>query len=162
MCIRDRLAGVEPATSPLSGVRSNQLSYSPVRPTTLAVVVDIDDPVVGAINFGIGTRLGAGWGRKGLVGCAGIRRDVRCGSALVGGRFSSLGAGFAGHRGSRHHARLRLTCADNPIQHPAAGTKSLRPGTSSLFLDDGEPDTTGHVGDQVEHCLLYTSDAADE
>jgi hypothetical protein len=27
------LAGVEPATSPLSGVRSNQLSYSPVRRT---------------------------------------------------------------------------------------------------------------------------------
>ena len=25
------LAGVEPATSPLSGVRSNQLSYSPER-----------------------------------------------------------------------------------------------------------------------------------
>ena len=27
------LAGVEPATSPLSGVRSNQLSYSPERVT---------------------------------------------------------------------------------------------------------------------------------
>src|SRR5699024_6791190 len=30
------LAGVEPATSPLSGVRSNQLSYSPERLPTLA------------------------------------------------------------------------------------------------------------------------------
>jgi hypothetical protein len=26
-----------------------------VRPTTLAVVVAIDDPVVGAVDFGIGT-----------------------------------------------------------------------------------------------------------
>ena len=29
------LAGIEPATSPLSGVRSNRLSYSPVRRSTV-------------------------------------------------------------------------------------------------------------------------------
>src|SRR5699024_3583940 len=35
------LAGVEPATSPLSGVRSNQLSYSPERLSTLAPLAHI-------------------------------------------------------------------------------------------------------------------------
>ena len=79
------LAGVEPATSPLSGVRSNQLSYSPVRPTTLAVVVAIDDPFVGATDFRIGTRLGVGWGRKVLVCCAGLRSDGRFRHNLIGG-----------------------------------------------------------------------------
>ncbi len=48
------LAGVEPATSPLSGVRSNQLSYSPREAITLPVLegarhlrIAIPDEVIG-------------------------------------------------------------------------------------------------------------------
>ena len=35
-CMDVGLAGFEPATSPLSGVRSNRLSYSPVDPGTVS------------------------------------------------------------------------------------------------------------------------------
>ena len=117
----------------LIGVRSNQLSYSPVRPTTLAVVVAIDDPFVGATDFRIGTRLGVGWGRKMLVCCAGLRSDGRFRHNLIGGRLDSLNARLTGQRGRRHHTRLRLTGIDDTIQQPAAGTKSLRAGTSGLL-----------------------------
>ena len=35
-CMDVGLAGFEPATSPLSGVRSNRLSYSPADPETVS------------------------------------------------------------------------------------------------------------------------------
>ena len=35
-CMDVGLAGFEPATSPLSGVRSNRLSYSPADPGTVS------------------------------------------------------------------------------------------------------------------------------
>ena len=35
-CMDVGLAGIEPATSPLSGVRSNRLSYSPSDPETVS------------------------------------------------------------------------------------------------------------------------------
>ena len=35
-CMDVGLAGIEPATSPLSGVRSNRLSYSPADPETVS------------------------------------------------------------------------------------------------------------------------------
>ncbi len=35
-CMNVGLAGIEPATSPLSGVRSNRLSYSPADPGTVS------------------------------------------------------------------------------------------------------------------------------
>ena len=36
ICMDVGLAGIEPATSPLSGVRSNRLSYSPADPETVS------------------------------------------------------------------------------------------------------------------------------
>ncbi len=40
-CMNVGLAGIEPATSPLSGVRSNRLSYSPADPELLSAQAGI-------------------------------------------------------------------------------------------------------------------------
>ncbi len=49
-CMDVGLAGFEPATSPLSGVRSNRLSYSPADPGTVSA------PLKALLLPGVGLR----------------------------------------------------------------------------------------------------------